>query len=119
VANYVYLSPTRAPSDSQELWVNETAWNNIGPELQQLVTTAANSLVASYFAEGVVKDIEAIQKMKDYGCVVAPLPKDIDAEIIRVSPATYDKIAAENPFYKKVLESQRAWKAACLEMGIQ
>ena len=67
VAKYVYLSPSRAPSDSQELWVNEKAWNSIGSELQQLVTTAANSLVAPYFAQGVVQDIEAIKKMKEYG----------------------------------------------------
>ena len=119
VAPYVYLSPVRAPSDSQELWANEEAWNNLDPELQQLVLACANSLVMPYFAQGVVADIEAIQKMKDYGCTVAPVPADIDAEIIKVAGPVYDEIAKEDPFYKKVLESQRAWKAACMEMGVQ
>jgi TRAP-type mannitol/chloroaromatic compound transport system substrate-binding protein len=119
VAHYVYLSPVRAPSDSQELWVNEATWNKLDPDLQQLVLTTSNSIVGPYFAEGVVADIEAIQNFKDYGCEVLPVPKEIDDELSRIAAPVYDKIAAEDPFYKKVLESQRAWKAACLEMGIQ
>lgn len=119
VADYVYLSPVRAPSDSQELWCNESAWNELDPDLQGLILAASNSLVGPYFAEGVKMDIEAIQNFKDYGCQVLPVPAEIDAELSRIAAPIYDKIAAENPIYKKVLESQRAWKAACLEMGIQ
>jgi len=119
VADYVYLSPVRAPSDSQELWANQEAWDELPGDLQELVMAASNSLVGPYFAEGVKQDIEAIQNFKDYGCEVLQVPDEIDAELERIAAPVYDKIAAENAFYKKVLESQRAWKAACLEMGIQ
>jgi len=119
VAEYVYLSPVRAPSDSQELWVNKAAWDKLDADLQELISTSAYSIVPSYFAKGVVLDIEAIQNFKDYGCKVLPVPKEIDEELGRIAAPVYDKIAAEDPFYKKVMESQRAWKAACLEMGIQ
>ena len=119
IAEYVYLSPVRAPSDSQELWCNEDAWNELAPDLQGLILAASNSLVGPYFAEGVKMDIEAIQNFKDYGCQVLPVPAEIDAELSRIAAPIYDKIAAENPIYKKVLESQRVWKAACQEMGIQ
>jgi TRAP-type mannitol/chloroaromatic compound transport system substrate-binding protein len=119
VADYVYLSPVRAPSDSQELWCNESTWNELPTDLQGLVKAASNSLVGPYFAEGVMMDIEALQNFKDYGCQVLPVPDEIDAELGRIAAPIYDAIAAENPIYKKVLESQRAWKAACLEMGIQ
>jgi TRAP-type mannitol/chloroaromatic compound transport system substrate-binding protein len=44
-----------------------------------------------------------------------PLPDDIEQEIVRADREHFDKQAAtvKDPYYKKVLESQRAFKALC------
>ena len=111
VTEYLYLSPVRAPADRQSVWVTKDAWNKLSPALQKLVVATAEALVPKFFAETIVKDAEALDKMKAYGTKILPVPKDIDDELIKVASAYYDEQAVKDPFFKEVLESQRKFKA--------
>jgi len=112
VADYCYLSPVRQPTDYSCLGVNTESWEALPDDLKQLVEDAylANSL--SVYGELLQQNIEAIAFLKDYGTKVAPIPKDIEDELIRQANIFYDKKAAEDPFYREILTSMRDFKAA-------
>ena len=119
VADYMYLSPVRAPADRQSIWVNEEAWNELSPELQTIVTKAAEALVPRFFAETIVADAAALDAFRDYGVTILSTPEDIEEELKRVAEQYFDEEAARDPFFAKVLESQRTFKAYCEEQNIQ
>lgn len=119
VADYVYLSPVRAPSDAQHFFANKKFWNNLDPVLRNLMTTTTEAMIPKFFAESVVVDNEALQKFKTYGNKVLPVPKDIDAELSKVADQLADEMSAKDPYYKEVIQSQRAFKALCDLQNIQ
>jgi TRAP-type mannitol/chloroaromatic compound transport system substrate-binding protein len=59
-----------------------------------------------------------IQNFIDYGCEVQPLPQAVEDEFLRLAQEYYDEKAAEDPFFAKVLESQREFKAITDSLGI-
>jgi len=119
VTDYVYLSPVRAPADRQSVWVTNDAWNQLTPDLQDLVIGTAERLVPRFFAETIVLDAEALDKFTDYGNQVLQVPKEIDEELMKVAAKWLDEKSAADPFFAEVLESQRAFKALCELQNIQ
>lgn len=119
VSDYVYMSPVRAPADRQSIWVNDAAWQKLSPELQAIMVKATEALVPRFFAETIVRDAEALDAFRDYGCEVLPVPEAVDEELKRVAAQFFDEEAAKDPFFAKVLESQRTYKAYCEDVNIQ
>jgi len=119
VAEYVYMSPVRAPADRQSIWMSDAAWAKLSPDLRDIVVKATEALVPLFFAETIVKDAEALVAFEAYGCKVLPVPEVVDDELKRVAAQFFDEEAAKDPFFAKVLASQRAYKAYCEAMNIQ
>jgi TRAP-type mannitol/chloroaromatic compound transport system substrate-binding protein len=119
VAEYLYLSPMRAPADRQSVWAHEDAWNELSPDLQNLVIGVTEELVPLFFAETIVMDYEALQNFQDYGTNVLQVPKDIDDKLKEVAWGYFDELSAEDPLFAEVIESQRAFKALCELQNIQ
>ena len=119
VTDYLYLSPSRAPCDRQSVLVTEDAWAELTPELQTIAVKAAEALVPLFFAETIVLDAVALEKFIDYGTHVLPVPKEIDDELYRVASEYFDEQAAKDPYFAKVIESERAFKALCDLQNIQ
>jgi len=115
VSKYCYLSPVRQPTDYQHLGVNTKSWEALSPGLQKLVQDAYLASGISTYAMVTKADIEAIEFLKDYGTIVGPAPKDIEDELIKQAGIFYDKKSAADPFFAKVIQSMRAWKAAYRE----
>jgi TRAP-type mannitol/chloroaromatic compound transport system substrate-binding protein len=119
VTEYLYLSPVRAPADRQSVWVTKDAWNKLSPALQKLVLATAEALVPKFFAETMVKDAEALDKMKAYGTKILPVPKEIDDELIKVANKYFDELSADDAFFKEVIDSQRKFKALADLQGVR
>lgn len=113
VADYLYLSPTRSPHGYHDLVVYKGAWEKLSPDLKLIVKKATSGEAVRSFAETIGLDGEALQKFIDYGTIVQKLPVDIDEELIRVATEYYDEEAAADPFYREILDSQRAFKHLC------
>jgi len=119
VAKYLYLSPSRGPTDVAHVWVNRDAWEELTPDLQQIVFDACDAVGFDYFAESVVRDDEALVQYLDYGTEVMRLPEEVEAAFLEASQAFYAKRAAADPFYKKILDDHWAFKALCDRAGIK
>lgn len=115
VAKYCYLSPVRQPTDYSCLGVNTASWEALSPSLKKLVDDAYLANALSVYAELLQSNIAAIGFLKDYGTIVEPIPKEIEDELVKQAEIFYDKKAAEDPFYAKILTSMREFKEAYRE----
>jgi TRAP-type C4-dicarboxylate transport system substrate-binding protein len=116
VAKYHYASTTRAATDPHPFWVNGDAWNALSAEDQALIEACSRSIKQwgqNYMG---YLNVEALQKFIDFGCVVQPLPKEIDQAFVNAAEKFYDEKAATDPFYKEVLMSIRQFRDAYMSM---
>ncbi len=119
VTDYMYLSPSRAPADSQSLAINGKAWAELPDSLKVIVDMAARKTGTLFFAESVAMDATAIDKYIDYGTIVETLPKDIEETILSTAKEYYEEQAAKDPFYAKVYQSLQAFRDVCEKQGIR
>ncbi|MBA7530839.1 Monocarboxylate 2-oxoacid-binding periplasmic protein [subsurface metagenome] len=113
VADYLYISPSRAPTDAIHVWVNRDAWEKITPDLQMIVEEAVRTTAFDYYAETIVLDDEYLVKFIDYGVKVELLPQVIVDEFLRVSQEFYDEKCAADPFFAEIVKSMRVFREIC------
>jgi len=119
VAKYVYISPSRAPTDCSHVWVNRNKWNELTPDLQMIVESVVRNVGFDFYSESVVLDDEYLVKFIDYGCVVQLLPQAIEDEFLKVSYAYYDEKCAKDPFYAEIVNSMRAFQEICRKQNVR
>jgi len=117
VAKYLYVGANRAPAAHGFMMATPKAWSATPDDLKLLIIEANKANAINYLAFLISQDAIYLKKFKDYGTIVAPIPKDIDAELLRLAPLYYQSIADKDPQYKKIYESTLAWKAICEEQG--
>jgi len=104
---YCHGPGIHAPQSAYELLINKDKWNELPSDLQAIVTHAAEAMVTRHMAMQDYQDTLAMDKLRDYGTQFVYLPEDLQKEIVKVANAKYDEIAKEDPFFAKVLKSQR------------
>jgi len=119
VAAYLYLSPSRGPTGGNGIFVNKARWEELTPDLQLMVRLAAQAEMQQFYAEELVRDVAGLEKFIKYGTKVERLPKDIDEPFIKEANKFYDEQAATDPFFKKVVESQRAFIQICAQADVR
>ena len=111
VADYLYLSPSRAPRTGNGFWINRDAWEALTPDLQEMIYEVTLAETFS-FANRAALEGGYLQNFIEYGTVVEFLPQDIEDELLREAVVYYDEKATEDAFYAEVLTSQRNFQAA-------
>lgn len=112
VADYIYLSPVRQPCEHNAYQINADAWAELPDDLKVLVKDMFMAEAWRYYGFITREDTVAVQQYKDYGCVVEPMAKDVEDEMVRQANILYEERAAEDPFYAEVLESWREYQKA-------
>lgn len=113
VADYLYISPSRAPTDEASIIVNKAAWEKLTPELQLAVQLAGRAEAIRSYAEQIINDAGAIDLFINYGVTVEPLSEELEEAFSKAAVEFYNERAAQDPFYAKVLESQQAFQRLC------
>ena len=93
-----------------ELIVNGDVWKKLPPDIQEIFKTAATEVFFRWWAKWQKQNADAIKELQEkYKVQILKTPDDILIEFLK----TWDKIAAaesaKNPFFKKVLESQKKY----------
>ncbi len=96
-----------APMSAFELLVNKTSWEKLTPDLQAIVRTAAQATSFRMLCNIDYVDLVAMDKLKEYGVKFYKLPEDVQKEVVKAANKLYDEKAKEDPFFAKVLNSQR------------
>ncbi len=113
IADYVILSPSRAPSDPQAFFVNKEAWEKLPEDLKQLVQDIIGNWTQAQHEFLTYESIKAIDKFKEAGCEVYKLPKEVEDAIAAESEKFYaGKAASEDPIYGEILNSMNSFWAS-------
>src|SRR5213082_1155988 len=93
-----------------EVVFNMDVWKGLKPEQQEIIKGAAAETFVVWWAKWQKQNAEALKELQEkHGVRVLRTPPEILTEFLK----TWDTIAAEesqkNPFFKKVLESQRQY----------
>jgi len=119
VADYVYQSPTRGPTDLQLFHINKQSWNELPPDLQNMLESSVWLEALKFYSREIQQEVGFKQEFVDYGCEVQPLPQAVEDEFARLAKEYYDEKSAADPFFAKVVESQRAFQATTESLGIR
>jgi len=119
VAKYVYLDPTRAPLDTQCIYVNGKVWDDLPEDLQKIIELATDQVARTYYANTFKEDVETIQKFIDAGCKVLDVPQDI-IELLKEKTQEYlNEQCEKDETYKMVYEKVKAWKEVCERFSVR
>jgi TRAP-type mannitol/chloroaromatic compound transport system substrate-binding protein len=109
VGKYVYLCPIRAPTEVYMFLIKTSTFNELPDHLKVIIEDLAVAETWDYHDKLVAGDAEALQKFRDYGNVVQPLPQNI-VEAFGAEAVKYvDSEMAKDEGYKEVAQSQRAF----------
>jgi len=116
ITKYVYFSETRAPIETLMFVVNNDAWEELPADLKQLVEDEVSAWTVRASIDIMVGSVKAIDKFKDYGCIVERIPDDVDQALFVEAQKFYgEKASKEAPIYGEILESQRAFMKTYVE----
>jgi len=95
-----------------EIVINKDVWDSFTPQQQEAVRSAATETFLRWWVKWQRQNADAIEEMREkHGTQILRTPPDVLIAFFKA----WDEIAKEesdkNPFFKKVLESQRAYAA--------
>jgi TRAP-type mannitol/chloroaromatic compound transport system substrate-binding protein len=110
VFKHYYLQGLHQSTDVGEVLINRTVWNKLPNDLKAIVEAAAMASMTETYTYNVWRNAQAIARLKsEFKVTVHDTPKDIFPAFIKSTNTIYEREAAKNPFFKEVLESQRAF----------
>jgi TRAP-type mannitol/chloroaromatic compound transport system substrate-binding protein len=100
-----------------EVLINGEVWESLTPQQQEWIKSAANETFLIWWARWQKQNAEALKELQEkHGVQVLQTP----AEILREFLKGWDKLVADesakNPFFKKVVDSQKAYAATVVPM---
>lgn len=106
VAPYVYLSPTRAPSDPQVIFVNKDAFNALPDDLKVIVKAVVAQYTQDQHQFLVYESIKAVDQFRAAGNEVFKVPKDIEDALTAEADKFYaEKSKSEDPIFAEIYNS--------------
>jgi len=113
VADYVILSPSRAPSDPQVFYFNKDSWDELPEDLQLLVQTFVDRYTQAQHEYLVAESIKAVEQFREYGNEVYTLPQEVADAINAEADEFYaEKAQDESPIFGEIYNSMRNWGVA-------
>ena len=106
-AKYLLVPGIHQPSTMLDLTINERSWKALPDDLKAIVREAAQATTLRVLTKCINEDIKALSFFREKGIQIEYLDPAIQKELLMKSNALLDKKAAEDPFFSKVLKSQR------------
>lgn len=105
-----YPQSMHEPATVVELLINGDVWKKLPADQQAIIQSASvEATLRSIFVRN-KKDAEALAEMRSkHGVTVHRTPEDIVLKTLESWDGIAEAESAKNPFFKKVLESQRAY----------
>jgi len=112
VFKYHYAPGMAEANNVQEMLINKAVWDKLEPGHQEIIRSAVmESLLRSSFYFKRI-DAEAYRVLiEQHKVQVRRTPTDILTKTLEVWDRMVEKESAQNPFFKKVIESQRQYAA--------
>ena len=93
-----------------EVVINGDVWKSLKPEHQELMKTVAAETFVIWWAKWQKQNADAIKELQEkHGVRILRTPPDILIEFLKTWDIIAKEESAKNPFFKRVLESQRQY----------
>lgn len=109
VAKYFYTPGMHEPVTGGQLIVNKAVWNKLTPDLQEIVKVASVYATTMRNFAFNRETAGACQELLAGGTQIIRTPDDILLNFLDTWEGIQKEYAAKDPFYRKVLDSQRAY----------
>jgi len=112
VWKYHYTPRMHEPSTIGELMINTEVWKGLSPQQQEVVKSATSETFVRWGAKWQKQNADALEEMRTkHGVQVLRTPPDVLVAFLKAWDEMAQEEAAKNPFFKKVLDSQREYAA--------
>lgn len=109
ICKYLTVPGVHQPSTVFDLYVSKRAWNKLTPDLQAIVKYACQITSMRTLVRSVWLDGPALESFKKYGTKINYISPEVQQQMAKVANEFFDRKAAKDPFFAKVLKSQREW----------
>src|ERR1700741_3537958 len=92
-----------------ELAINKDVWDSLPEQNKEAIKSASSETFLRWWATWQRQNAEAIQEFTKHGVKLLTTPPEINKAFLKTWDDFAAAEAAKNPFFKKVLESQRAY----------
>ena len=115
IAPYIVLPGIHQPSAFHECVINAEIWKGLSEREQELLKRAGQKVTFDFWMQLGHNDAPAWQEMLKSGAEVIELDDDFMAKARAAIDAWADRQAADNEWFAKVLDHQRAYEAVWAE----
>jgi TRAP-type mannitol/chloroaromatic compound transport system substrate-binding protein len=110
VFKYHYVPGMHEPSVFAELLINNEVWGSLPAQQQEVIRSATVETIVRWWVRWQKQNADAIDEMRTkHGVQILRTPPDILVAFLKTWDEMAKEESAKNPFFKKVLDSQREW----------
>jgi TRAP-type mannitol/chloroaromatic compound transport system substrate-binding protein len=110
VWKYHYTPGMHEPSTVGELMINTEVWKALTPQQQEVVRSATVETFVRWSVKWQKQNADALDEMRTkHGVQVLRTPPEILVAFLKAWDEIAQEESAKNPFFKKVLDSQREY----------
>lgn len=119
VWKYYYLQGLHQVTTTGDFVINGDFWNKLPPDIQAMVETATVATNLEHYALLLHRNGTFLKELVEkHRVILQDTPKDYFVEFPKATARVLEKYAAKDPFFKKVLDSQRQFARAVLPFWI-
>jgi TRAP-type mannitol/chloroaromatic compound transport system substrate-binding protein len=110
VAKYYVYPGLHQPSSMLEVIMNKNSYDKLPDDLKELVANICKAGLIETYTWGEAANVKALGKFEKMGKIRIVLGQEVQATMLKWCDEYLDKRAAKNPFFAKILKSQRDFK---------
>ena len=112
VWKYHYVPGMHESTSTGELIIGSDVWKSFSPQHQEIVKSVVNETFARWWPRWQKGQAEAMKELQEkHGVRILRTPPDILIAFLKAWDQVIAEESAKNPFFKKVIDSQRAYAA--------
>jgi TRAP-type mannitol/chloroaromatic compound transport system substrate-binding protein len=110
VRKFYHMPGIHQPTGMMEIQINKRKWDELPADVKSIVKYGAMAEALHYTLKMLDRNSEdLVTLVSKHGVTVVETPKEVMDEILRAWDKVAERKAKENPFFAKVLESQKSW----------
>lgn len=112
VRKFYHMPSIHQPTGFMELLVNKKKWDELPADLKEIIRGACMADALLFALKQIDQNSKDLETMvTKHGVTVVETPREMIMEMLKAWDRVAERRAKENPFFARVLASQRAWAA--------
>jgi TRAP-type mannitol/chloroaromatic compound transport system substrate-binding protein len=107
---YYYMPSMHEYTEAGDLVINKKVWDSLSPDLQELIKISATEVYLRWWIQHVYNNAKGLTELRDkFKVTIARTPDEVLLKQLETWDKIRDQESAKDPFFKKVVDSQRQW----------